>query len=94
MAKRSAAERAQQSTERAKLVARLEAEAQRYYFLWCNPVAYRQHWQSEWAKNIADMREERLARLKRREELLAWLIRYETWREANNRPIAYVGVAA
>jgi hypothetical protein len=73
----------------AALNKRLAYEAHLYAVQWCDPAGYRQRWQQEWRADVAAMREQRLDRIKRRDDLIAWLLQYETWREENGRPIAY-----
>lgn len=77
----------------AALNKRLAYEAHLYAVQWCDPAGYRQRWQQEWRADVAAMREQRLARIKRRDAMLEWLRMYESWRETNGRPIAYAGVA-
>ena len=72
----------------AALNKQLAAEARTYRLHW-DPASFRAYLQRELARNIAEMREQRLARIRRRDDLLAWLIQYENWREENGRPIAY-----
>jgi hemolysin-activating ACP:hemolysin acyltransferase len=71
------------------LAERLAAESRAYCYQWCDPVGYRAALQRALVKNITEMRAQRLARIKRRDDLISWLIQFETWREENGRPIAY-----
>jgi hypothetical protein len=81
---------AKKKAERAALkLAQAARAAERLATAGRDYAAFRRAWQREWRANVADMREQRLARIRRRDALLAWLLQYETWREENGRPIAY-----
>ena len=81
----------EQQAERAAHVAlrnRLAEEARRFRLHW-DPQSYRLYLRRELARKLAEMRAQRLARIRRRDAMMDWLRQYESWREANGRPIAY-----
>ena len=85
------ADRLRAQEMQAQLVASLADQARRYSLWWSNnPGVFRRCLQRELRRNIQEMREQRQARIERRDAMLDWLGRYETWREQHGRPISYV----